>query len=64
MLIDTSHLNEKGFWDIAKYSNSPLVATHSNAHQICPHSRNLTNKQLDAIKELKGWLELTLPQLF
>ena len=64
MLIDTSHLNEKGFWDIAKYSNSPLVATHSNAHQICPHSRNLTNKQLDAIKETQGMVGVNFAPAF
>ena len=31
-MIDLSHLNEKGFWDVAKLSDAPLVATHSNAH--------------------------------
>ena len=64
MLIDTSHLNEKGFWDIAKYSTSPLVATHSNAHEICPHTRNLTNKQLDAIKETEGMVGVNFAPAF
>jgi membrane dipeptidase len=54
ILIDLSHLNERGFWDVAELSNAPLVATHSNAHTISPHSRNLTDKQLAAIKESKG----------
>ncbi len=54
ILIDLSHLNERGFWDVAQISNAPLVATHSNAHAISPHSRNLTDRQLDAIKESKG----------
>ena len=54
ILIDLSHLNERGFWDVADLSNAPLVATHSNAHAISPHSRNLTDKQLAAIKESKG----------
>ena len=54
MIIDLSHLNEKGFWDIAKISQSPLIATHSNSHSICPHTRNLTDDQLLAIKETKG----------
>ncbi len=48
-MIDLSHLNEAGFWDVAGIRTKPLVATHSNAHAICPHSRNLTDKQLDAI---------------
>ena len=54
ILIDLSHLNERGFWDTAAISNAPLVATHSNAHAISPHSRNLTDKQLVAIGEFGG----------
>jgi membrane dipeptidase len=54
VLIDLSHLNERGFWDVAELSNAPLVATHSNAHAISPHSRNLTDRQLDAIKQSGG----------
>ena len=54
ILIDLSHLNEKGFWDVANLSTKPLIATHSNSHELCQHSRNLTNTQLKAIKESKG----------
>src|SRR5262249_38394132 len=54
IMVDLSHLNEKGFWDVAAISDAPLVATHSNAHAICEHSRNLTDKQLAAIKETDG----------
>jgi membrane dipeptidase len=54
IMIDLSHLNEQGFWDVAKLSTAPLVATHSNAHAICQHSRNLTDKQLAAIKDSDG----------
>jgi membrane dipeptidase len=54
ILIDLSHLNEAGFWDVASLSDAPLVASHSNAHALCPHSRNLTDRQLDAIRETGG----------
>lgn len=54
ILVDLSHLNEKGFWDVARLSQAPLVATHSNAHALCASSRNLTDKQLDAIGESGG----------
>ena len=54
ILIDLSHLNERGFWDVAELSDAPLVATHSNAHALSPHSRNLTDKQLAAIRETDG----------
>jgi membrane dipeptidase len=54
IMVDLSHLNEKGFWDVAAITEAPLVATHSNAHAICQSSRNLTDKQLDAIKDSDG----------
>lgn len=54
MLLDLSHLNEQGFWDVARLSSAPLVATHSNAYAICPSARNLTDKQLAAIKASDG----------
>ncbi|WP_305986298.1 dipeptidase [Roseibium sp. MMSF_3544] len=54
VLLDVSHLNEKGFWDLARTTDRPIVASHSNAHSICASSRNLTDKQLDAIKESDG----------
>jgi membrane dipeptidase len=49
ILVDLSHLNEAGFWDVAKLEPGPLVASHAAAHAVCPASRNLTNRQLEAI---------------
>jgi membrane dipeptidase len=54
ILLDLSHLNEKGFWDVARTSTKPLVASHSCMHGLCPCSRNLTDSQLAAIKESNG----------
>jgi membrane dipeptidase len=54
ILVDLSHLNEAGFWDVAGLSNAPLVATHSNAHALCAASRNLTDAQLDAVRDSNG----------
>ncbi|HEY2134311.1 MAG TPA: dipeptidase [Xanthobacteraceae bacterium] len=64
ILIDLSHLNERGFWDVAAISDAPLVATHSNAHALCPHSRNLTDKQLAAIRETGGMVGVNLAVSF
>ncbi|MEK0085719.1 dipeptidase [Benzoatithermus flavus] len=58
IVVDLSHLNEQGFWDVAKLSTAPLVASHSNAHALCPASRNLTDRQLDAIRESGGLVGL------
>jgi membrane dipeptidase len=54
ILVDLSHLNEAGFWDVQRISDAPLVATHSNAHALSPASRNLTDAQLDAIRDSGG----------
>ena len=54
ILLDLSHLNLKGFWDVAELSTAPLVATHSNVHALSPSSRNLFDEQLRAIGETRG----------
>ncbi|KLN60717.1 peptidase [Kiloniella spongiae] len=54
VMIDLSHITEKGFWDVAGLSSKPLVASHSNVHALSPSARNLTDKQLDAIRESQG----------
>lgn len=64
ILVDLSHLNETGFWDVAALSHAPLVASHSNAHALCPHSRNLTDRQLDAIRETGGLVGVNLATSF
>lgn len=64
IMIDLSHLNERGFWDVAQTSDAPLVATHSNAHAVCAHSRNLTDRQLAAIRESRGMVGLNFAVSF
>jgi len=54
IMLDVSHLNEKGFWEVAGLSEAPLVASHSAAHALCASARNLTDRQLDAIAESDG----------
>lgn len=58
ILVDLSHLNEAGFWDVAATSHRPLVATHSAAHALTPATRNLTDRQLDAMAERGGLVGL------
>jgi membrane dipeptidase len=58
VLVDLSHLNERGFWAAAEATVAPLVATHSAAHALCPSTRNLTDEQLDAIRDSDGLVGL------
>lgn len=64
ILVDLSHLNEAGFWDVAKLSPAPLVATHSCVHKLSPSPRNLTDAQLDAIAASDGIVGINFATLF
>ena len=54
ILLDVSHLNYRGFMDLAELTTAPVVATHCGAHAICPSSRNLLDDQLAIIKLTNG----------
>ena len=54
IMIDLAHINELGFRDVAHLSQAPLVVTHSAVHALCASTRNLTDRQLDAIKASEG----------
>lgn len=54
MIIDVSHLAEKGFWDVLNTTNHPIIASHSCCKSICNHPRNLSDQQLKALAENDG----------
>jgi len=58
MIIDVSHLNENGFWDVLEKSKSPVIASHSNCKALCNHHRNLSDEQIVALAENEGVINL------
>ena len=54
MIIDVSHLNDAGFYDVLKYTTKPFVASHSNARSICPVARNLSDEMIQALHARGG----------
>ena len=54
IIVDLAHLNEKGFFDVEKISKAPLVVSHAAVHSVCNSSTNLTDYQIDAIKDSNG----------
>ncbi len=62
--VDVSHLNEPGFWQVARLSTLPLVASHSNAAAVCLHPRNLSDDQFRAIRDSGGVVGLNLYPVF
>lgn len=63
LVIDTSHLTMKGFWDVAE-AGAPMVATHSNACVVSNNARNLTDDQLRAIAQTGGMVGLNFATVF
>jgi membrane dipeptidase len=64
ILVDLSHINEAGFWDVARLEPGPLVASHSGAHAVAAASRNLTDAQLDAIAASGGLVGIVFASVF
>ena len=51
MIVDVSHLSDRGFWDVARRSTRPFAASHSNCRALAPHCRNLTDEMIRAMAE-------------
>ena len=54
MVVDVSHITEKGFWDVLEESSAPVLASHSNCYSICSHRRNLNDEQIKALIKNDG----------
>ncbi|MDR0958492.1 MAG: dipeptidase, partial [Clostridiales bacterium] len=64
IVVDCSHLNERGFYDLLKTARKPFCATHSNAFAVTPHPRNLTDAQIREIAKIGGIIGLCPYSLF
>ena len=64
ILMDVSHLSEKGFWDLMEVTTKPVVASHSNARSVHDHSRSLTDDQFRAICQSGGVVGLNFYTAF
>lgn len=60
MIVDVSHLSEKGFWNVEEITSKPFIASHSNSQEICSHKRNLTDEQFIEIKKRGGIVGINL----
>ncbi len=60
MIVDVSHITEKGFWDVLELSQKPVMASHSNCRALCSHRRNLEDKQVKTLIENKGFIGINL----
>ncbi|WP_333575974.1 dipeptidase [Sphingobacterium sp.] len=54
MMVDLSHGGEQTFYDVLATTTKPILVSHSNAYELCPHFRNLKDAQLEALKKNGG----------
>lgn len=64
MIVDVSHITEKGFYDVAEISRAPFMASHSNCKSLCGHRRNLTDEQIRLMIDKKCFIGINLYHLF
>jgi membrane dipeptidase len=54
MMVDVSHSSKKSMLHAVRVSRAPIIASHSGAHAVNPHPRNLDDEQLQALKANGG----------
>lgn len=60
IVVDVSHLSERGFWDVCETTDRPFLATHSDSHACCAHPRNLTDEQFAEVVRRGGLVGVNL----
>jgi membrane dipeptidase len=64
MLVDVSHISERGFWDVLEVTERPVIASHSNSKAVCDHPRNLSDAQIKRMAENRGVIGITFVPSF
>ncbi|KAA0239642.1 MAG: membrane dipeptidase [Planctomycetaceae bacterium] len=64
IILDASHINPAGFWDLIAESRYPIIASHSCVKAISPHVRNLDDDQIRAIAEKGGTIGINFANIF
>ncbi len=58
IVLDVSHLSDRGFYGLCEIAKKPFIASHSNARAVCDVPRNLTDDMIKAIAERGGIIGL------
>ena len=64
MLIDVSHISDAAFYDVLKYSEKPVVATHSCCRALAGHKRNMSDEMICALAEKGGVIQINFYPVF
>jgi membrane dipeptidase len=64
VIIDVSHINDEGFWDVLDQAKHPVTASHSNSRAVCGHPRNMTDEMIVALAENGGVMGMNFAPSF
>jgi membrane dipeptidase len=64
VIIDVSHINDEGFWDVIETTDSPIIASHSNSRTVCNHPRNMTDDMIKALADNGGVMGMNFAPMF
>ena len=64
MIVDVSHMNDDGFWDVINLSKAPVIASHSNSRSVCRHPRNMTDDMIRSLADEGGVMGMNFAPAF
>lgn len=64
IIVDCSHLNDVGFWELCEFAEKPFMETHSNLRSVCGHLRNVTEERFAEYVKRGGIIGLNLCKRF
>lgn len=64
IVLDLSHISDRGFYDAINVEGIKLVASHSNSRTLCPHNRNLTDDEFKLLIKKGGVCGINFYPLF
>lgn len=54
MLLDTTHIADRSFWEALEHYPGPVLASHQNCRSLAPGERQFSDEQLQAVIERDG----------
>ncbi len=64
MMIDCSHMSDKSFSDVIKYSKAPVIASHSSVRSVCDHNRNMSDEMIKTLAAHGGVIQICLLDVY
>lgn len=64
MMVDVSHLSDRGFYDVYENTTKPFLASHSNARAVTSHVRNLTDDMIRKLSTRGGIIGVNFETTF